>query len=217
MNPRAIINLNNLKTNLDYLKTESFNNKLMAVVKANAYGHGVLPIARFLSEQKIHSLCVATETEIIELLDANIDSSILHLGKLTNINIKLFYNNNVRCTINEMEDAQTLLSHSNNNKIICHLKVDTGMKRMGCNFDEYKAILDVIFSNNKISLESIYTHLACSDEKNNKHNELQIKRFNEIIEYVSKNYKEKNISFHLLSSSGLLNLNKEANEILEDL
>ena len=72
---KAIINLKNLKENLDYLKSISKNANIYPVIKANAYGHGLLKIAKFLDKEKIEGVCVATENEVEQLIKLNLSSN----------------------------------------------------------------------------------------------------------------------------------------------
>ena len=104
---KAIINLKNLRDNLDYLKSISLNADIYPVIKANAYGHGLVKIAKFLQEENVKGGCVATINEVRELLDAKISFSILHLGKISYSNIDL-YNNNVIATINSIDDVKEI-------------------------------------------------------------------------------------------------------------
>ena len=79
-----------------------------------------------------------------ELLDSKIKKSILFLGKIHKNNINLFVNNNVRCTINDIKDIDILDEILGEKQhVICHLKIDTGLNRMGCEFNSYKEVINV--------------------------------------------------------------------------
>ena len=80
--PKAIINLNSLEKNIHYLKSLSDTNKIFPVVKANAYGHGVIPVVKKLYSLNITCICVATISEIEKILFEDIGVSVLHLGKV---------------------------------------------------------------------------------------------------------------------------------------
>ena len=108
--PRALINLKNLKDNINYLKQLSQDSILYPVIKANAYGHGLIEIGSFLSKNNINCVCVATYEEIKELIDANIKIDFLHLGKICYDNLDLYFNKNVIATINSVEDVEKIIS-----------------------------------------------------------------------------------------------------------
>ena len=200
---KAIINLKNLRDNLDYLKSISLNADIYPVIKANAYGHGLVKIAKILQEENVKGGCVATINEVRELLDAKISFSILHLGKISYSNIDL-YNNNVIATINSIDDVKEIDKLCNNKfKIRAHIKIDTGMSRMGCNIAEFKNIFKLSMMSDNIIVEGIYSHLANSDIKNEAYNKTQIKLFNEILDTLD--LRKYNLKIHLLNSGGLFN------------
>ena len=202
----ALVKLENLKHNLEYLNKKSSKVDIMPVIKANAYGHGSLQIAKYLSNLNQYIFCVATESEIIELAETNLenDAHILHLGKVSE-EFKTFHYKNIIYTINDIDDVDILISKSIkfNTQINCHVKVDTGMNRMGVEYKSYKNILDSVFNSKELCFQSIYSHLSCSDDKESDYNMIQIKRFQKIIDYV--NAKKYMCNFHLFNSSGLYN------------
>ncbi len=199
--PIAIINLSNFKNNIQYLKSILGKSEIFPVVKADAYGHGCSMIIKALNEESVNTVCVATSDEILEILDMNIDMNILHLGKI-------FLNNDllddrVIFTINTVEDIKYIedFCSNSNGKVRCHIKVDTGMGRMGCKMDDFEEILTKVNSSNFIKLEAIYSHLACSEDKLSEHNQKQILNFNSLME-IAKHF---GLSYHLLNSGGVFN------------
>ena len=96
--PKAIINIDNLKKNIQYIKSLSHSSKLYPVIKADAYGHGAKHIARILQKESIEGICVATYDEVVEILNLNLNLEILHLGKIV-LNSTII-NNKVIFTIN---------------------------------------------------------------------------------------------------------------------
>ena len=203
--PKAIIRLDNLKNNVKYLKSISNGSILMPVVKANAYGHGVIEISKELYKSGIKCVCVATILEVIELLNAKIGLDVLHLGKLCYDSLSKYSNKHVILTINCIEDINqiNLYAKNNNKKFRCHIKVDTGMNRMGCKPGDFKDIYAAALNSESIFLEAVYSHLACSDDVTSNHNIFQLKIFEEIISFI----KDDCIKLHLLSSGGLFNYN----------
>jgi len=205
ISPKAIIKLDNLKNNIKYLKSISNESTLMPVVKADAYGHGMIEISRELYNSGINCVCVATIVEAVELLNAKIGLDILHLGKMCYDSFLEYSNKHIILTINSIEDVNqiNLYAKNNNQKFRCHIKIDTGMNRMGCKPNEFKYIYNAVTNSDSILLEAIYSHLSCNDDETSNHNVFQLKIFEEIVSLVKNN----NIKFHLLSSGGLFNYN----------
>ena len=83
ISPTTIINLKHLQHNIKYLKSLCGSTQLYPVIKADAYGHGILPISKVLSELGMYGFCVALASEVQELIDGGINNPILHLGKLS--------------------------------------------------------------------------------------------------------------------------------------
>ena len=101
------------------------NAKVMGVIKANAYGHGALPVSRILSESGIYGFCVALSSEAEELIRSGIQKPILHLGRIHKHNLELYNSGQVHCTINSFDDLKILEQYYSGNKPIkTHLKID---------------------------------------------------------------------------------------------
>ena len=88
LQPEADIHLDHLKQNYLAIKKMVGDAEVMAVIKANAYGHGAIPIAHVLSDMGVHGFCVALGSEAVELINAGIREPILHLGKITSDNFE---------------------------------------------------------------------------------------------------------------------------------
>ena len=204
--PKAIVNLKNMKHNIEYLKKVVNRSQLFPVIKANGYGHGAIEIAKLLSKEDVFGFCVATETEVLELVKNNITKPILHLGKINPDNCEFLKFDNVRCTINDLSDLQILEEYSSKilRKIKCHIKIDTGMHRMGMQFIDFQENIDKVMSSKYLDVEAIYSHLACSNDVEADQNVEQIEKFKLCIDIISK-YKQ--VKCHLLSTSGIFNYN----------
>ena len=198
--PTAIINLNSLRQNIKYIKS-ILNKKtdIMPVVKANAYGHGLFQVAKILKSEGIKYVSVATIDEVEEVLKLNLGFTILHLGKCSKKHTDLYSNKNVIGTINTINDVD-FFAKQKNKKFNFHVKVNTGMNRMGCDPDELDSILSLAEKKSNINIQGIYSHLACSENKNKGHNQIQFDIFNLIVE----KYKYKYL-FHILNSGGMIN------------
>ena len=203
---KAVINLKNIEHNISYLNSVINKSEMFAVIKANAYGHGAVKIAKLLSNHNVFGFCVATQDEVVELVENKISKPILHLGKIDSSNSNIFKFDNVRFTLNDLTDIAILESYSKklSKKIKCHIKVDTGMNRMGLKFHDFKENINLIMKNKHLDVEAVYSHLACSSESKSKQNTKQIEKFKLCIKLMS-HYNE--VKYHLLSTSGIFNFN----------
>lgn len=178
--------------------------ELMPVLKADAYGHDAVMIAKCLQKMNIRTFCVATIDEGIELRKAFIQGDILILGHTAIDRVDELKKYRLTQTIVDYMYAKQL--NALKKKIKIHLAIDTGMHRLGIPSDKMVEIIDVINMKN-IQLQGIFTHLCCADEKSEEgkvYTELQINRFNHCMELI-KNEGIELPKLHVQSSYGLLN------------
>ena len=164
---QAVINLDNIRDNITAMKRLiDGDKKMLAVIKADAYGHGAVEVAEALDDL-VDFFAVAFIDEALELRRANIDKPILILGYTDPPDYELLLRYDVRPAMYEVDDAQKLsdLAVSMNTKAKIHIKVDTGMGRIGftCDEDGVKNI-EKISQMPGIEIEGIFTHYAKADE-----------------------------------------------------
>ena len=207
------INLSNLENNVleikNYLKEKTDTPpELFAVVKADGYGHGSLMCAPTLSACGVNHFGVASIDEGIELRENKIQEPILVLGASPLWAFENAIKYDIAISIfNEehLEMAQQLYSRLNK-KLKAHIKLDTGMNRIGINFNDAKEFIKKVLNSNFIDLKGIFTHFA--DVENPKIFNRQISEFKEIINQFENDFKEKNIKIHCLNSAGIFLNNK---------
>lgn len=199
------VDLDNLKHNVDTLQTIiSEECQIMAVIKADAYGHGAVKVARFLNEQGIKSFAVATIDEGILLREKGIKDDILILGYTNPSRIAHLIQYNLTQTIIDYDYAKRLNDYGHSIKV--HIKIDTGMHRMGENANKVEKIIK-IFQFDNLEVCGIYTHLCVADSRDKEDimfTERQIKSFYSLLDNLENN----NIilpKVHIQSSYGLLN------------
>ncbi len=184
---------------------------LMAVVKADGYGHGSETVAKAALEGGADSLGVATLEEGIELRKADLDCEILILGNLTNREELLScFHWSLIPTISGIREAIICnnIADTLNKKFAIHLKVDTGMTRLGCNFNETSEIVAKIDCLKNISLEGIYSHLALADNDSRditgskSFTSIQLNRFEKVLQNLGP--RKKSLCRHLANSAGTL-------------
>lgn len=203
------IDLDNLKHNINEIKKViSDKTKIMAVVKANAYGHGSILIAKKLESIGITDFAVATLDEGIELRKNNISGNILILGYTNPTDLKYVIKYNLIQTIVDYDYSLAIKSLDLPSKLKCHVKINTGMNRIGEKFNDLDKIED-IYNNKKLEILGIFSHLCVADSNNEddiKFTRMQIANFDNCI----KNLKEKGYCIgltHIQSSYGIINYN----------
>ncbi len=205
LQPEADIHLNHLKHNYLAIKKMVGDAKVMAVIKANAYGHGVVPVARVLSDEGVHGFCVALGSEAEELINAGIQEPILHLGRISNSNLELYKSGQVRCTINTFEDLTQLGKFGTpNSPIFAHLKIDTGMGRMGVRFDAADSIMNSLKGIPEIRVEGVYSHFATAEETDTQYRDDQLDLFKKVMNMAKMIFPDVKF-FHIANSAGILN------------
>jgi len=202
----AEINLSNLIYNFNYINSHIDQSKIMAVVKANAYGHGVSEVSQVLTKIGVYGLCVAIVEELEEIRKSKIDTPILHLGALDSNKIEVYQKQENLCTINSFQDIELINSflEGTRQKIFCHLKLDTGMGRLGIDYNKSEEALKLIKSSKgRIVLRGVYSHLASSDESDTSFMNLQLDRFSSIIDLADMMMPEER-DYHISNSCNLL-------------
>jgi len=185
----------------------------MAVVKANGYGHGVTEVAKIVLKNGATHLAVARLEEGIFLRENGIFAPILVFGYVPFSQLKFALEYNLILTIYHLKQAEDFSNYaiSNDKKISCHLKVDTGMGRLGFVLSDESLksrAIEEIFYVLKLSglkIEGIYTHFACADEEDLSYSYLQLNRFKGLIKKL-KNAGISEINFHAANSAATIQL-----------
>lgn len=186
----AIIHINNIEHNYNLIKTIIPPQcQVMAVVKANAYGHGALEISKHLELQGVRHFAVTSINEAIELREGGINGEILILSHSNIQKTHLLCKYKLTQTVATLEYAKNL--DSCNLPLNIHIKVDSGMSRIGfyCHGDEdidsaFQEIKKVVNQPN-LKVCGIYTHFAESDNDNSDFTEKQFSNFAKITEKVT--------------------------------
>ncbi len=153
---------NNLKIIHDFCGTKT---KVCAVIKANAYGHGMIPVARAFVEQGVDYLAVALVEEGKQLRDAGITVPVLVLAGVEESEIVDCIKNNLTITASSLEKLLLIAEQGEklSRKPVVHLKIDTGMSRIGAHWNRCTAFIEKVkefVDQDKIVCEGIYSHFA---------------------------------------------------------
>lgn len=204
----AVIDLDRLKKNIAGLKKElsTSNNKIkiLAVVKADAYGHGAVEVSEVLREEKIDYLGVASIDEACALEQIKIP--IVILSPTSEDNIPVIAANGLIPAVSSYSFVNALNSFakSKNKKIKVHIEVDTGMIRTGVAWENGVNFVSKVLGLENIEIEGVFTHLAEPEDISSNFTELQLDRFKTVL----KGLASQNISIplvHTASTSAILN------------
>lgn len=201
----AEINMQNLHYNVKALQeTLPVGSEIMTVVKANAYGHGAIPISLCLNRMGIRSFAVATIEEGICLRKKGVKGTILVLGYTPAIRASDLIYYRLSQTVVDVEHARELNNFGKSIQV--HIKVNTGMNRLG-ERDSHVSEIASIFNYKHLEVTGIFTHLCVSDsleEFDITFTNQQIQRFNELLNVLKERHLEVP-KIHIQSSYGVLN------------
>lgn len=185
----AEINLDAIVKNVDNLMALTKENTgALAVVKADGYGHGDVAVAKAVA-QKVTGYAVATLDEAVNLRENGVKKPILVLGYVDPYEFDILVSHEITATVFDVETAQLLADAARVQKkqAHCHIKVDTGMRRIGMEPDENGiAIVKQITALKELSADGIFTHFAASDETDKTSAEHQFKLFTDFTGRLEK-------------------------------
>ena len=185
----AEINLDAIVKNVDNLMALTKENTgALAVVKADGYGHGDVAVAKAVA-QKVTGYAVATLDEAVNLRENGVKKPILVLGYVDPYEFDILVSHEITATVVDVETAQLLADAARVQKkqAHCHIKVDTGMRRIGLEPDENGiAIVKQITALKELSADGIFTHFAASDETDKTSAEHQFKLFTDFTGRLEK-------------------------------
>ncbi len=176
----AEIDLGAIAANVAQLRSRlSPGTRLAAVVKANAYGHGAVEVARAALGAGAQWLCVATVREAIQLREAGIDAPVLNMGPTRGSDAGIAASSNVSCCVYDREGVELLAAAAaaQGRTVSLHLKLDTGMSRLGAPPGEGLELARLIDRTPGLSLEAVWTHLAEADDPSSARTAEQVARF----------------------------------------
>ena len=160
--------------------------KLCAVVKANAYGHGAIQVAQVAVECGADFLAVATVAEGLELRRTGFDVPILILGLIPSSAAQVVVENNLTATVADLSLAEKISAAAVElNKVSrVHLKIETGMGRIGCTPDEAVDLAKKISALPNVELEGVFSHFADADSPDRTFTYRQIETFSDTVEKI---------------------------------
>jgi len=184
------VNLNNLEYNIKQVKRICNDTLIMAIVKADAYGHGAITISKVFLENGADRIAVSRLSEAVELRKGGINCPIMMLNYTLPDEYEEIFKYNLIPSIYRYDDAEALshIAVKMRSKVKIHIKIDTGMGRIGF-LPKKESISDIIDIAKLpgIELEGIFTHFSSSDEKDKALTKLQCKIFRDFIKSLERN------------------------------
>lgn len=205
---RAEINLDNLIYNLDNIKKRT-NKKICAVVKADAYGHG-LECIKELERNNVDYFAVAFLEEAIRLRKKGITLPIMLLGHTFENRVEELIEYNIEPTVFSYDFAKALSDKAIEMNTVhpIHLKIETGMGRIGIDWKKAYEEIERINALPGIEIKGIFTHFATADEEDKAFSREQLKRFKTVIEKLEKNNIHIPIK-HIENSAAIIDMEEE--------
>jgi len=200
------VDLGAVRANIGALAASASPAALLATVKADAYGHGAVPVALAAVEAGAAFLGVAFVEEGIELRDAGIDAPILLLSEppptaapavIAHQLTPLVY------TVNGIDALAKAVVDTGASPHAVHLKVDTGMHRVGCAPADAVALAEMIAARDELRFEGLATHLAVADELDSSYTDAQLDAFDAVIDAITDRVGRPAV-VHAANSAGLL-------------
>lgn len=183
-NTIAEINLDAIGYNIEQLQSRIGESKFIAVLKADGYGHGSVPIAKKAVESGVDFLAVALLEEAITLRENGIDKDIpiLVLGRVSAKYAQVASEQNISLTIFQEEWFNELQEDQLTAPLHVHLKIDSGMGRSGVRTtEEIESVVNKLKDRQDVQLEGVYTHFATADEVKSPYYDLQVDRFEQLL------------------------------------
>ena len=182
---RIEINLTNLSNNIRVLKSwlNTPETRIMAVVKSNAYGHGMVEISKQAVKSGVNALGVVLAEDGIRLRKAGIKIPVYLLGEPPMEIVRDAIKYDFVLGLNSFEKAELISQRCEKfgKKITVHIKVDTGMNRIGINFREAVDEIERIVGLKGLKVEGIFTHFSCAGEKDESYTKMQWQRFQDVL------------------------------------
>ena len=210
-----LINKQDLKHNIKRIKEiaedtgrndDHKNLKIIAVVKGNGYGLGIIPYSKILIDNGINFLAVSTVEEAIILRESGINAKILMLSSTAvEKDVERLIQNDIIITVGSKEAGEVAekIGKKLNKKVKAHLKIDTGFGRYGFVYNQKQEMLDEIKKWENIELEGTFSHFSIAFYEKSDYTQTQFDRFIDCIEFLKENKIDTGM-LHICNSSAFL-------------
>jgi len=182
------VDLTRLTQNFEAIQKHVGDVTVMPIIKANAYGHGLVEVGKHMASLGVTYLGVAYLEEAILLRESGVNTPILVLGGILGEQIPLFLKNDLTLTASSVEKLEHIdqAAEALGVRAKAHLKIDTGMERIGVHYYNAEGLLKASLNCKHTEIEGIFSHCANADAANLDHSKLQLERFNEVLSFYEK-------------------------------
>jgi alanine racemase len=202
------VDLSRLAGNYHAIREHVSPAKVMPILKANAYGHGLLHTARWMEALGADYIGVAVLEEGILLRENGITVPILVLGGILGNQVPGFLEHHLTITASSVEKLRQVeeAAEALGIQARVHLKIDTGMERIGIHYYSAESLLSASLDCRHLDVEGIYTHFANADAQDLSHARLQLERFQEVLSFYEKRSLPRPRLCHTSNSPAILQL-----------
>ncbi|HEY6951558.1 MAG TPA: alanine racemase, partial [Bacteroidota bacterium] len=205
---RAEVDLSAIAYNLDGIRKKvGPSTKILAVVKANAYGHGDIAVSRHIEKKYADYFGVAIVEEGVSLRTGGISRPILVFTPPVRNQIELYFDFGLEATVSSLDDALVLerVARKRKKTIGVHLKIDTGMNRIGLKNKELESFLTSVASLGRLEIKGALTHFATADDKDKAFTRKQFEQFQTALNTLRRHGIDPDL-VHCANSSAILDL-----------
>ena len=182
------VNLARLRENYQVIARHVAPARVMLVLKANAYGHGLVAVARTLEGLQPYSIAVAYLEEALRVREAGVRTPVLVLGGIVGSQIPRFLENDVMLTASSVDKLLAIdeCAGAMGVRARVHLKIDTGMERIGTHWYSAEPLLEASLRTRNVTVEGIFTHFANADDSDLTSARTQLARFHEVLRFYER-------------------------------
>ena len=178
----ALIDLDRFERNVDVIaRSLPSGARLVAVLKADGYGHGAVELAKRLTADRVAMIAVSLLEEALELRRAGIELPLLVLGPITRKQIVVALDNRITIGVIGPEELEDVCVIAGDRDVAIHLKLDSGMGRMGVVESELPRVIEMIRATRRLRIDGIYTHFANADAAADPFTEIQIANYDRML------------------------------------
>ena len=202
------VDLARLEENYRAIREHVAPARMMAVVKANAYGHGMVRAARLYQILGADYIGVAVLEEGILLRESGITIPILVMGGILGNQVPHFIRNDLTLAASSIERLKQIdeSARSMGRKARVHLKIDTGMERIGVHYYNAEPFLETALGCQNVEVEGVFSHFANSESDDLSHARLQLARFQEVLEFYPRRGLKRPRLCHIANSGAILQM-----------
>jgi alanine racemase len=182
------VDLARLRENYRVIARKVAPARVMPVLKANAYGHGLEAVAKALERERPFAVAVAYLEEATRLREAGVRAPVLVLGGIVGAQIPRFLEQDLTLTASSVDKLLAIdeCAAEKHVKARVHLKIDTGMERIGTHWYSAEKLLETSLRVRNVEVEGIFTHFANADSAELAHARLQLERFQEVLHFYER-------------------------------